>query len=119
MQGFQKIVLFSAIIILLITLIFIGVALSNSKAQQWPPMVPSCPDYWRIDGSGNNTICINDKDLGRCPPKPGQKHLIMNFNTSPYTGTNGTCNKYTWATGCKVTWDGLTYGVSNPCQTTS
>ena len=115
MDTFQKIVLFSAIIILIITLIFIGTTLSYSKDQEWPPMVPECPDYWMIDGSGNNATCINIKDLGTCKSL-GNKHQTMNFNTSAFTGSQGACNKYNWATKCNVTWDGITYGVSNPCS---
>jgi hypothetical protein len=120
MEGFQKIVLFSAIIILIITLVFIGVALSYSKDNQtWPPMTPECPDYWTIDGSGNNGICINVKDLGTCQPESGDKHLRMNFNLPAFTGSNELCAKYSWAKKCHVSWDGITYGVDNPCQTTS
>ena len=69
-----------------------------------------------MDGSGNNATCRNIKDLGTCPPNSGQKHLTMNFNVSPYTGTQGACNKYNWANNCGVSWDGITYGVTNPCQ---
>jgi hypothetical protein len=120
MESFQKFVLFGAIIILIIALVFIGIALSYSKDQhQWPPMTPECPDYWVIDGSGNNTTCTNVKDLGICPAQSGQKHQIMNFQSSSFTGDNGPCNKYTWAKKCEVSWDGITYGVNNPCQTTS
>lgn len=119
MEGFQKIVLFTAIFILIVSLLFIGVALSQSTNQQWPPMVPECPDYWAIDGSGNNTMCVNVKNLGTCPAQAGSDHLTMNFNTSTYTGSNGNCAKYTWATNCGVAWDGITYGVQNPCQTTT
>jgi hypothetical protein len=117
MDGFQKFVLFAAIIILIIALIFIGVTLTYSKDHQWPPMTPECPDYWTVDGSGNNATCINMKDLGTCPPKSGDKHLIMNFNSSAFTGSNGMCAKYTWAKKCGVSWDGITYGANNPCQT--
>ena len=39
----------------------------------------------------------------------------MNFNQSQFTGSNGTCNKYLWAKKCDLSWDGLTYGVPNPC----
>ena len=116
MEGFQKIVLYSAIIILIIALILIGISLSYAKNESWPPMVANCPDYWRIDGSGNDSKCINTKDLGTCPANNGNKHLEMNFNTSAFTGSNGTCAKYTWAKNCNVTWDGITYGVRNPCQ---
>ena len=120
MEGFQKIVLFCAIIILIIVLIIIGMALSYAKNdQEWPPMVPDCPDYWMIDGSGNNAKCINVKDLGKCPPKGDDKHLTMNFNEDPFIGTDEMCAKYKWAKVCDVTWDGITYGVENPCQTTS
>jgi hypothetical protein len=120
MEGFQKIVLFGAIIILIIALVFIGVALSYSQDnQQWPPMTPECPDYWSIDGSGNNATCINIKDLGTCPPQSGDAHLKMDFNVPAFTGSNELCAKYNWATKCAVSWDGITYGVNNPCQTTS
>ena len=119
MDGFQKFVLFSAIIILIIALVFIGTSLSYSTNSVWPPMTPQCPDYWAIDGSGNNTTCINVKDLGTCPAQSGQAHLTMNFNTSAFTGSNELCSKYTWANNCGVAWDGITYGVNNPCQSTS
>jgi hypothetical protein len=118
MEGFQKIVLFCAIIILIITLVIIGLALNYSKDTMWPPLVPSCPDYWKIDGSENNTTCTNVKDLGTCPANSGENHLIMNFNNSPFTGSNGLCAKYKWANNCGISWDGITYGVSNPCEAT-
>jgi hypothetical protein len=120
MEGFQKIVLFAAIIILIIALVFIGISLSNAKASTtWPPMIPECPDYWKIDGSGNSATCTNVKDLGTCQPQGNQQHLTMNFNTPAFTGSNELCAKYNWANRCGVTWDGITYGVNNPCQTTS
>jgi hypothetical protein len=117
MDGFQKFILFAAIIILIIALVFIGIALSYSTDTAWPPMTPECPDYWTMDGSGNAQQCINVKDLGTCPPKGGEKHLTMNFNSPAFTGSNEMCSKYTWANNCNVSWDGITYGVDNPCQT--
>ena len=117
MEGFQKFVLFAAIIILIISLVFIGMALSYSTDQEWPPMIPDCPDFWLIDGSGNNATCINLKDLGTCSATGENKHLTMNFNEAPFVGEDETCAKYTWAKKCGVSWDGITYGVNNPCQT--
>ena len=119
MEGFQKIVLIIAIIILIISLVFVGLALGGSKGETWPPVVPDCPDWWIADGSGNNSVCINVKDLGICPAQSGKKHQVMNFNSSMFTGDNGTCAKYSWADKCKVAWDGITYGVENPCNTTT
>ena len=127
MDGFKKIVLFSDIIILIISLILIGLALSYAKDETWPPMVPSCPDYFIMDGSGNDARCVDIKDLtlgsskSVCQPPPGSrdKHLKMNFNTPAFMGSNGKCKKYNWATTCGVSWDGITYGVQNPCQTTA
>ena len=113
MESFQKIVLISAIVILIIALIIIGISLTYSKKYVWPPNVSVCPDWWVLDGSGNNQKCLNVKDLGVCNTKE------MNFNSSLFTGSSGTCNKYTWANKCKVSWDGITYGVQNPCSTTS
>jgi hypothetical protein len=125
MDGFKKVVLFSAIIILIISLLIIGFALSYAKDETWPPMVQSCPDYFVIDGSGNDATCVDIKDLTISSPnqicKPPinskDKHLRINFNNAAYTGTNGTCNKYNWANTCGVAWDGINYGVQNPCQT--
>ena len=116
MEGFQKIVLIIAIIILTITLVIMVFALEKTDKAPWPPVITKCPDWWIADGSGNNSTCINIKDLGVCSAREGEKHQTMNFNTSPYTGEQGTCAKYTWANNCKVTWDGITYGAKNPCS---
>jgi hypothetical protein len=124
MDGFQKIVVIIAVILLIIIIALIGYALSRATKQDWPPVVPECPDYWIAKGStdlsgsevGTGPFCVNVKNLGVCPAKPGQKHLIMNFGKDPFTGEEGTCNKYNWATKCKVSWDGITYGVKNPCE---
>jgi hypothetical protein len=119
MNYFQRIVLIIAIIILIISLLLIGLSIRSSKRNiAWPPLVPVCPDYWFIDGSGNNTKCINKRNLGTCKPSSGTKHLTMNFNVSPYIGANGNCAKYTWANNCGLAWDGINYGVNNPCAPT-
>jgi len=115
MGSFQKIITIIAVIILTINLVVVAIALDNAKNVNWPTLVPSCPDYWLSDGSGNNLTCINIRNLGTCQPKSGDKYLKMNFNNPPFTGANGTCAKYTWANNCKIAWDGLTYGVNNPC----
>ena len=116
MNGFQNTVLTTAVIILIIALVFIGVSLSYASGSTWPPIVPVCPDYWTVDGSGNNTTCVNVKNLGKCMDPNDKKHQVMNFNDPAFAGANGSCAKYTWADKCKLSWDGITYGVKNPCD---
>lgn len=113
--SFQKYVLIIALAILIITLLFIGITIKQAKKEQWPPVIGDCPDYW-IDLSGNGGQCVNVKDLGTCKqPGKGQSHYTMDFTTSSFTGSDGLCSKYNWANNCGVTWDGITYGASNPC----
>lgn len=116
---FQKMVLTAAIVILIIMLVIIGMSLSKASYEDtWPPIVGDCPDYW-VDMSGNGEACLNSHSLGRCNVPTEGENGTMNFNKSPFTGDNGTCSKYNWATGCGVTWDGITSGISNPCDTST
>ncbi len=113
MGEFQKLVLMIAVVILIIALLIISMLLIYGKKNDWPPSVSTCPDWWVQDASA---VCVNVKDLGICPKSDGYQHQIMNFNAPQFTGSSGSCNKYNWATKCKVTWDGITYGVDNPCD---
>lgn len=123
---FQKIVLTIATILLIIILVVIGVSLSKASEKNWPPIVGECPDYW-VDMSGNGEKCFNTHSLGRCnlqsdlakQTNDNENISTMNFNQSPFTGNNGNCAKYRWANACKVTWDGITSGVKNPCDTST
>jgi hypothetical protein len=118
-MKFQKIVLTIAIIVLIIMLVIIGISLSKSSSTEtWPPVVGECPDYW-VDLSGNGEACYNSHSLGVCNIPSEGENATMNFNQGPFNSENGNCSKYKWATGCKVTWDGITSGVKNPCDTTT
>ena len=115
--SFQKIVLIIAILFLTLFLVLIGLSLSNSSSTVgWPPIVGNCPDYW-VDLLGNGSKCFNSQHLGTCPAyMPSESNQnTMNFNKAPFIGTDGKCAKYRWANNCKLSWDGLTYGVQNPC----
>lgn len=99
---FQKTVTTIAIIILIISLCFIGIALYRQKYNSdYPPVIPNCPDYW--DMSDNN-VCKNIKNLGNdnegCR---GEK----DFSTPQWAGQAGLCGKYKWAKSCNLTWDGI------------
>lgn len=117
--SFQKTVLTISIIVLILLLVVIGMSLSKSNEDiEWPPVLGACPDYW-VDLSGNGGACFNTHSLGECnKPTTGNKNT-KNFNQAPFNGTDGTCAKSKWATKCNVTWDGITYGITNPCSTTS
>jgi hypothetical protein len=96
---FQKTVTMVAIIILILTLGFIGLALYRQKYNpQYPPVIPNCPDYW--DASGNE--CVNFKKLGN-----SQCFNNMDFTTAQWSGDLGLCGKYKWAKGCNLSWDGI------------
>jgi hypothetical protein len=114
-MNFQKIVLIVATMILIVVLVIIGISLSKSMNNNWPPTVADCPDYW-IDLSGNGQACFNTHGLGKCNIPSESDKLTMNFNQSPFIGSNGICAKYKWAKNCQVTWDGITSGVKNPCD---
>jgi hypothetical protein len=119
--SFQKIVFIIATIFLTLFLVLIGLTLTNSSSSiGWPPIVGNCPDYW-VDLSGNGSKCFNSQSLGTCPDyiPTDDNQNTMDFSQAPFIGTNGNCAKYRWANSCKISWDGLTYGVQNPCISTA
>ena len=114
MDSFQKTTLMVAIGALIVCLVFIGITLRNAKGQTWPPMVPACPDYWTIDLSGNTCVNIHNLGNNKCKPTGDANHLTLDTTT-----VASNCDKYKWANKCGVSWDGITYGVKNPCDTTT
>lgn len=110
-MEFRQIVTIIATIALIVVLIIIGFSMRNTKDTNWPPLVPACPDYWELDGSGK---CVNTKALGTCKNTSADK--TMDFTTNAYAGTLGPCKKHTWAKKCGLAWDGITYGAPNPCD---
>ena len=124
MANFQTIVLSIAAFILIVILIIMAYVIMKSKnSQRWPPNIGDCPDYWedqRDPKGAKGSKCVNIKGLGKnydenvIPSSP----FIMDFSGAAYVGSQGLCNKYKWAKGYEVTWDGITSGVSNPCDIT-
>lgn len=108
MEGFQKIVLIIAIILLVLALIAFGVVLYNQKyTKAYPPVVADCPDYW-VDMNGT---CYNQKSLGNA--SCGRR---MNFSKGFWAGDSGMCLKQKWAKACDLTWDGVT-NHADACNT--
>lgn len=109
----QTAILALAAIGLIISLIVVAIMIRKQNKAKWPPMVTDCPDWWKAsEDAEGNVVCTNVQNLGKCPGPflPGQ---------DKYSGSDGLCNKYMWATNCGVQWDGITYGVENPCTASS
>lgn len=101
-MNFQKIVVVTAIVILIGLLTWIGYTMYNNEYNvKFPPVSSECPDYW----TSKNNLCYNDKDLGNCNTG---KNNMMNFNTAFFKGDQGICRKARWARRCGVTWNGVT-----------
>lgn len=113
--NFQKIVIIIFLLVLVISLIVIGVKINKMENKKWPPYVANCPDYW-TDVSGDGSNCLNSHSLGKCNLPSDANPNTMNFNVSPFTSDGGACKKKKWANGCGVAWDGINYGVENPCD---
>jgi hypothetical protein len=101
---FQKSVATVAIVILIITLCFIGIALyRQAYNSDYPPVIPNCPDYWDVSGN----FCVNSMALGntRCLAP-------MDFTRPQWNNNSAMCRKYQWAKSCNLTWDGISDNAS-------
>jgi hypothetical protein len=117
MGGFQKSVLMITFGLLLVIFIFmVGILVYAKKNDDNVPIVPQCPDFWEIEETDTGPKCVNVQNLGTCPAASGDEFLSVDFNSGNFTDN---CSKYTWANNCNIAWDGLTYGVDNPCITTA
>ncbi len=94
-MSFQTTVLTIAIIIFVILMIIIASMMTSAKSNtQYPPQLGECPDFWQKLPDGK---CLNVQNLGNnCAPNP------INFNDMD------TKQKYDYAKGCNITWDGIT-----------
>jgi hypothetical protein len=110
LNSFHNTVLRVAFFILVISFIIIAIMFYTKKNDfVYPPVTPSCPDYWQDESATvKGSKCVNKKNLGTCQNK------VMNFSTTQWIGHNGMCNKKRWATGCGITWEGVTN--KNHCE---
>jgi hypothetical protein len=107
-MTFQSTVMTVAIIFLIVSLCFIGLALYNQKYKsEFPPVIPNCPDYW--DMSGN--MCISHPKVG---DRVSSCTAPMDFTLPTWAGAGGKCAKYRWAKQCNLTWDGIT-NIADTC----
>jgi hypothetical protein len=117
MKPFQKVATILAVLVVMVTLGTVAWTLHHRKSDvRWPPVVGECPDYWEdISAQGNGSACKNRHRLGTCNLPTGKSSNTMDFTTPDFASDTNGCQRYTWAQNCGVTWDGITYGVANPC----
>lgn len=129
MNSFQKIVIITCIIFLIITLgILAGLIHLASQNATYPPNINDCPDYWDSSMNDNTQTCINNSSVneckndwggddttpGWCTSTTGLKpnlNIPVAFGTEHIPGKNDNdvnCMKYIWARYEGVAWDGIT-----------
>lgn len=122
LTQFNKIVLIIAIIVLIIMLSILAFFLSKTLYEDsYPPIISDCPDYWDVSlNSNNQTICIDNLKINpglstyNCRNiQPEIMFKINNQSTNIGSRKNELCNKYDWASKCKITWDGITNNTIN------
>ena len=131
MDTFQIVVLVIATIILILIFATVSIlAKYYDTGKIFPPKANTCPDYWRVDGSGNcmipgsssmnkgkifdtsgKTLLTNDKTNTTYIYTPGYKSddNVIDFN-DPFWSTLGKssiCAKKAWANTNKIIWDGV------------
>ena len=110
MDSYYKIISITALVVLVICLVLIGIALSKtSKESVFPPHVSKCPDFYTHDADNNN-ICNDNKQISKdsvtnCAPMVLTDEKFHNPGMGP---TSGMCHKKKLARSCGVNWDGIT-----------
>jgi hypothetical protein len=124
-MKFQAIVIIILGILFIITLIaFYYIATARGNNMPFPPSIPICPDYYyqtalTPDGTVSCKAMPNMVRTLRRSDVNSNECLNPTFSSEYYTGTNANCLKYNWSQNCNSipAWEGITYGVHNPCAT--
>ncbi len=104
-MNFQRIVLYVATVLLILTLTFLGYLMYQAKSNvQFPPEISECPDYWKVTGLMQ---CHNIQNLGN-----GTCEATKDFSGPEWQGETGMKNKKEWANSCGIVWDGITNNTS-------
>ena len=124
MEKYYIIVLSIALLLLILVLTYVGLLMrksSGGSAVAFPPVTPTCPDYWTVDGSfcviPSNTS-LNTGDIydtnGNVTISPSTYGLNstgtkINFSDAAWTngGITDVCNKKNWANLHGIVWDGV------------
>jgi hypothetical protein len=105
-MNFQRIVLLIAGILFvgfMITIIYSMI--KANRIGEWPPVIANCPDNWVMDDKTcRNINGVYNKGTESCN--------AINPSSDAYSGANGLCEKYKWASSCEVNWDGISNNPS-------
>ena len=117
MKKFQKTVLSTALILLIVILTAFAILLRTSRAELiYPPMLTVCPDQYKIDGSKCVFNDINDDGLTSCATgldatsgNGDTTCCVPEFLISDYKSISHSQKKEKFKKDCpEGTWDGLT-----------
>ena len=122
--SFYSGVVLIAVIILIITLIWLGIELSKAKeAKDFPPSFGTCPDYW-VQHGNSCQIPLNRHPNNKGIFAVGGSSLLLEQSNTPgidtttntidmtnpgwkTAGKSEKCNKQGWASNYGVVWDGI------------
>jgi hypothetical protein len=127
-MKFQSIVIIILGILLIITIISFYYIASTPAQVPYPKSIPVCPDYYFQSGVTSSNGSVSCKALPTMEQKlndvikTGWQVRACSapvFPSNYYTGTRANCLKYNWVKSCMSVpaWDGISYGVQNPCAT--
>tara|TARA_B100001093_G_C26264120_1_gene774041 strand:+ start:52 stop:432 length:381 start_codon:yes stop_codon:yes gene_type:complete len=117
MASFNKTVIISALVILVISLTILGVFVAKALSEaKFPPVVADCPDYWDVELTDDGkTRCVNNTNINTYTnaEAEGNNQNCSNYPTENFYATGSTptkvlCSKYDWADKCGIVWDGVT-----------
>lgn len=101
MEQFYVIVMTTVVVLLILTLTYIGVYVVNDddKNTTFPPVETQCPDYW---GTKDGKCIVPDTmNKGTLSSASGTE---MDFTGASY---DTICKKKQWANDNGISWDGI------------
>lgn len=117
LNKFNKTILFSAIVILIITLIIVGIMLRYAMFNaSYPPVISDCPDYWDVSLNSNDEInCINISRRNTGGTPYNSIYPVNKFYDHGSNPDDVICAKYRWSRENNISWDGITNN-NKACQ---
>jgi len=126
-MDFYTIVLIIAVVILIIILTFVGIRMTmaqkdNRTKVAYPPVVSTCPDYWKVDGSycvipnnGKSNTGTIYNTFGNSVLNPSSTYgyvagnSAINFNDLKWgsMGKSSICQQKDWTGKYNIIWDGV------------